>query len=46
MKNLKKAVIKLGEHIAFESVGKSCPLYLYEPKVPSALKEKADKDCK
>ncbi|MDE7366486.1 MAG: cyclic lactone autoinducer peptide [Lachnospiraceae bacterium] len=46
MKNLKKAIVKLGEHIAIESVGKSCPAYFYEPKVPAALKEKVSKDCK
>lgn len=46
MKNVKKAIVKLGERIATESVGKSCPAYLYEPKVPAALKEKVSKDCK
>ena len=46
MKNLKKAIVKLGEHMAFESVGKSCPMFFYEPKVPAALKDKVSKDCK
>lgn len=46
MKSLKKAVAKLGEHIALESVGKSCPMFFYEPKVPAALKDKVSKDCK
>lgn len=46
MKSLKKAFVKLGEHMAFESVGKSCPMFFYEPKVPAALKEKVSSSCK
>lgn len=41
--DLKKAVVKFGERMAVESVGKSCPAYFYEPKVPAALKEKVSK---
>lgn len=44
-KSLKAVVIKLGEYIAYNSVGKSIPAYFYEPKVPASLKEKVSKDC-
>lgn len=43
--DLKKVVVKFGEHMAYGSVGKSCPMFFYEPKVPASLKEKVSKDC-
>lgn len=44
-KSLKELVVKFGEHMAYESVGKSNPAYFYEPKVPASLMEKVSKDC-
>lgn len=41
MKKIKDAVCSLGKHTAYNSVGKSLPAALYEPKLPHALKEKA-----
>ena len=42
--NVKKTVEKIGERMAYESVGKSCPLFFYEPKVPTSLKEQIRKE--
>lgn len=41
MKKIKDIVCSLGKHTAYNSVGKSFPIALYEPKLPNALKEKA-----
>ncbi|MDE6025592.1 MAG: exodeoxyribonuclease V subunit alpha [Lachnospiraceae bacterium] len=41
MKKVKEIVKSLGKHTAYNSVGKSLPAALYEPKVPQSLKVKA-----
>lgn len=46
MSGVKATVAKMGEHLAYNSVGKSIPYYFYEPKVPATLKDKMEKDCK
>lgn len=44
--NLKETAARLGEYIAQNSVGKSIPLYFYEPKVPASLRKQESKECK
>ena len=46
MTNLKKAVVKLGDYTARNTVGKSNPFMFYEPKVPSSLRKHTGKDCR
>lgn len=46
LREMKAAVAKMGEQLACNSVGKSIPYFFYEPKVPAALKDKLNKDCK
>ena len=45
-KNLKERIVKFGEHMAYDTVGKSYPYMFYEPKVPTSLKEQISKECK
>ncbi|MBO5426388.1 MAG: exodeoxyribonuclease V subunit alpha [Lachnospiraceae bacterium] len=41
--NIKEKIQKLAEKTAMDSYGKSVPFFLYESKVPEAVKKAAEK---
>lgn len=41
---LRELIAKKGDQVARETYGKSTPIFIYEPKVPQALKNAVEKN--